>query len=644
MKVPDTIVIDFETEPIRKRPDYPPRPVSMSIQMPHWDKPRFFAWGHKTGRNPHTLNDAKRILHAAYDTGLPFLAHNMKFEMDILETHFGLPPLGWERAHDTQFLMFLSNPHSKNMGLKEQAAEHLKMPPEERDAVKDWIVEHKTDLEHDFPEILNVYAPPDAKGPGGIKPSNASAFIAWAPPSVVEAYCNGDVIRTGKLFRKLYREISQRKMVAPYNRERRLSPVLLKNEREGIRVDLLRIRKLDQEMSDALLKTDAWLRKKLRSETLSLDSGDDVVDALKHTKLGKNFLLTPTGKDSRSMDSIHHAVTDKQLKSAFAYRTMLANQHRNFVKGWRVQAERSFSRIHTVWNQVRSGDEDLSGARTGRLSSDAPNILAVTKGLGKKAKDFVHPEFLDVMQLPWLRSLLLPDAGGIWVCRDFRQQEYRLAAEAEEGALYEAYRSDHATDVHKFVHGEIKRIMGLDLPRGIVKELNFGTLFGMGIPALMLRTGKTKEECQAFRAAHKAALPGIAALDDDMKEMGRRGEYIQTWGGRQYYAEPPRMVKDKRTKIASLRTYEYKLLNCYTQGGGADVTKETLIRYDAAQGRRGRLLAPVHDEVNTSAPIGVEREEAELLGEVMRSIEMDVPMLSDCKIGPSWGEVQEYVK
>lgn len=642
MKIPEVVTLDFETLPIQKRPDYPPKPVSMSIQMPHWPKPRFFAWGHLTGRNTCTESDAKRIIHAVRDSGLPILCHNSRFDTDLAETHFGVAPWSWNEVHDTQFLMFLVDPHARSLGLKETAAERLKMPPDERDAVKEWIVEHKEQLERDFPEIVTVYAPATDKGPGGIKPSNASAFIAYAPPEIVEAYCDGDVARTLALFKSTYKEVAQRKMLTPYDRERRLSPILLKNEREGISVDLPGIQAMDVKMEDALAVVNAWLRRKLRAPDLNCDSGDEIVDALIRTGLGDNFIKTPTGKDSRSVESVEQAVTDKKLKAALQYRTRLTNQHRNFVKGWRRQAEKTGGTIHTVWNQVRNGDKDMGGARTGRLSTNAPNVLAITKALGRKAKDAVHPAFLDVLELPFLRSFLLPDEGCVWMMRDISQQEYRLCAHATEGALYEAYRSNRKTDVHEFVDLKIQEILSLDLGRDTVKTLNFGMLFGMGVQGLMLKTGRSYDECKRLREAHAIALPDIKAFDDDLKAMGKRGEYIQTWGGRQYYSQEPSYVKSKRTGQMELRTHEFKLLNVYTQGGGADMTKEILIRYDGAAGRTARLLAPIHDELDTSCPRGQEREQSELLREVIASIELDVPVLSECKIGPNWGALTKY--
>src|ERR1700752_2658661 len=108
------IILDFETLPIRTRPNYPPEPVSFSLRMPEWKKPLFFAWSHKTGGNNCSREDAALVLKQAYQsvsTERPLLCQNAKFDMDVAEEHFGLILPPWHDFHDTMFLLFLEDPH-----------------------------------------------------------------------------------------------------------------------------------------------------------------------------------------------------------------------------------------------------------------------------------------------------------------------------------------------------------------------------------------------------------------------------------------------------------------------------------------------------------------------------------------------------
>lgn len=628
MKIPEVVTLDFETLPIQKRPDYPPKPVSMSIQMPHWPRPKFFAWAHLTGRNTCTWNDAKRILQATYDSGLPYLCHNSKFDLDILQTHFGVGEIPWQRIHDTQFLLFKVDPSARSLALKEAAYERLGIAPEERDSVRDWILEHKVQLESDFPEIVTKY--------GGVKPSTASAFIAFAPAEIVEAYCNGDVSRTLALFKSTYKEIVKRKMLPSYARELKLMPTLLANEREGVRVDLPRLCKDVDALHDGLTTTDAWLKKKLRAKNINLDSADELADALESAGLAQDFLSTPTGKRSTSIESLAQAITDKKTLHTLNYRSRIVNQTRNFLDGWLHQAEQTGGTIHTSWHQTRNSDGGgVSGTRTGRLSTDSPNLLAVTKKLGKRARDHVHPTWMKVPELPHLRSYLLPDEGCLWVRRDFSSQELRALSHFEGGALQQAYLENPYLDIHEFVRGEIKRIVGLDLERDDAKTVSFSLLYGQGLGALATKLGRSVDDARAVKKAYLVVLPGLQEIIDDLKLRDRQRLPIRTWGGSEIYSEEPRVIKGQ------MRDFAYKYLNTLIQTSAAECSKEALNRYMDMK-PRSRFLALVHDETDVSTPKEHLAEEIEMLRSAMLSVEFDVPMLSEVEVGPSWGEVKKY--
>jgi DNA polymerase I-like protein with 3'-5' exonuclease and polymerase domains len=104
-----------------------------------------------------------------------------------------------------------------------------------------------------------------------------------------------------------------------------------------------------------------------------------------------------------------------------------------------------------------------------------------------------------------------------------------------------------------------------------------------------------------------------------------------------YYCEPPQYSE----KYGRDMTFEYKLLNYLMQGSGADVTKETIIRFDEAK-KDSRFIVTVYDEVNFSAPKKAMASEQKILRECMRSIETDIPMLSDGEVGLNWGTLEKF--
>ena len=305
------------------------------------------------------------------------------------------------------------------------------------------------------------------------------------------------------------------------------------------------------------------------------------------------------------------------------------------MEPWLRRAENGY--LHTSWNQVRNSDArgGFSGTRTGRPSTERPNFLNVPKTFDDKNDGYVHPEFLKVPPLPLMRRYLLPDAGCVFGHRDFNQQELRILAHFEDGGLMQAYNSDASLDVHDYVRDQITRVAALDLPRRAVKVINFGLVYGMGLGALASGLETSADEARTIKQAQLLAIPGFNLLQNSIKATVARGDPIVTWGGREYYVEPPKLVNGR------MRDFTYKLLNYLIQGSAADFTKEAVIRYDEMC-VHGRFLVTVYDEINTSFPKVHAKEEMEILRVAMEDMPLDVPMRSDAKVGPTWGDLKQF--
>ena len=65
----DIVFLDFETEAIGPRPDYPPRPVGLAIYDPQGKYPNgYLAFGHTMGNNS-TFGEVHEILLDIYKIG-----------------------------------------------------------------------------------------------------------------------------------------------------------------------------------------------------------------------------------------------------------------------------------------------------------------------------------------------------------------------------------------------------------------------------------------------------------------------------------------------------------------------------------------------------------------------------------------------
>ena len=166
--------VDFETDAIESRPEYPPRPVGVSIRRR--GRAKYWAWGHPIENNC-TKAEARAALIDVYKNDR-VIFHHAAFDIDVGQTHLRLPfPREFE---DTLFLTYLRDPRQKSLALKPVAEQWLDMPPDEQTELKDWI-------------LANV--------PGAKKaPTKWGKYIALAPGKLVGKYANGDTVRTEKLF------------------------------------------------------------------------------------------------------------------------------------------------------------------------------------------------------------------------------------------------------------------------------------------------------------------------------------------------------------------------------------------------------------------------------------------------------------
>lgn len=633
----DVILCDFETHAIEPRPNYPPKPVSLALKWPDRSDWILMAWGHEGGDNNCTEREARREYERARNSKYGMCFQYGMFDQDVAETHWDIPLLPWERYHDTMFLLFYWDPHAPTLSLKPSAERILGIKPEEQDRMYKWILE-------------NV---PEAKR----KPSTAGAYIWKCPYRVVKPYHKGDLVRTGKLFDYLYPRLVDYGMLSAYERDRKLMPVLLRNARRGMRLDMDGLERDLPALKRGIDIADAWLRKRLGVS--NVDSDKQVGDALYDKDLLTEYTWTKGGKNKVPQVSVSKAFLtldrfkDKRIFQVLQYRNQMQTSISMFVEPWLELGGLDHGIIHPNWAQVRSpkGDrDDTNGARSGRIICSKPNFLNIPKKWKRAiTAGYVHPTFLgEVAELPFVRRYCLPDKGKRWGRRDMNQQEVRIFAHYEEGPVMEGFVRDPRYDMHEDVRAEAERALieaalRDEFDRDSAKTTVFGAFYGQGLQGLM-KALKLREEQkpvgQVIKRALNRVFPSINDLSDRLKDLAKNGIPIRTWGGRLYYCEPPAYSE----KYGRDMTFEYKLISYLIQGSGADITKEVLVRYDAHPKRNEEFIVTVYDEVDTNVPMSDlgARREMNVLRECIESIELDVPMLSDGEVGPNWGDLKVW--
>lgn len=613
----DIITVDFETEAIVGNPIVnPPKSVGVAVWAPG-QEPVYLAWGHPTENNCY-FGDAHKYLANLRESGLPLLFHNAAFDISVWNKDFCNAQIywineGWKRVHDTMFLLFLADPYSSTLSLKPSADRYLGLAPDEQSALYDWI-------------LANV---PEATR------KTAGAFICRAPGDLVSPYAIGDVIRTRKLFDLLHAQIAERGMESAYDRERRLLPTLMSGTRHGIRLNREQLERDEKLYASALVQADQHLADRLACPLEHLDHDETLANALERTGSVTQWVLTKTGKRSMAKDNLKIEYPD--VKTLMEYRSGIGTCLQTFMRPW-LEFSRPDGRVHPNWNQVRTrGNGGDIGTRTGRLSSDHPNFQNVpTEFVDALGRPLPVPEGLP--PYPLMRRYCLPENGHVWLKRDFSSQEIRILAHFEDGSLCEAYRANPSLDPHQMAVGLIHNLIGVTYARKDIKITGFSIIYGTGANGLSIQLGIDKSGAFTIKEAYLDAMPGVRTLMQDVQLRGRTGQPIRTWGGRLYFAEPPKEVE------GYLRDYSYKLLNYLIQGSAADQTKESLNDWSETCKWDHIFLATVHDEINISAPKEEWTDAMRILTAAMNKNRFDVPMLSEGFVGENWEDIESESK
>jgi DNA polymerase I-like protein with 3'-5' exonuclease and polymerase domains len=620
--------MDFETEAIRARPDYPPRPVGVALKS-FGRAAKYWRWGHPDGNNCSRAEGLRHLRAFAREHTL--LCHHAGFDLDVAETHCGLR---WPAEHhDTLLLAFLEDPDSDSLSLKPLAERYLGEPPAEQDAVRDFVLGRRKLGYAEF---------------AGATARNFGAYISKCPGELVDPYARGDVSRTEGLFRLLVARVrAEPRLLGAYNRELRATRALVRMERRGIPMSERQLRR-DLPAVDAArvaveepllrrMKVPAAQRRAVLHDYESQDdfkwSGKGFAERLLSSGLVSELPDTANGNYSTSAESLA-TVMPAKLAKEFEVRSQIATCVNTFMVPWLRQAEANGGTFYARFNQVRNGDEwgKKTGARTGRLSM-TPNMQNVSR-------DDKDP------RVPVLKRYVVTGEYGALLEPDYSQQELRLLAHYEDGPFLKSYLANPTQDAHILVRDLILASAPYalnrwapDKQRRPVKDINFGLIYGQGLALTAEKLGVELDEARALRKAHSAALPGVPVLIRQLKELARAGEPIWTWGGRRYFCEKPAFIRGR------WYNFEYKLVNVLIQGSAADVTKQAMVNYDSLpESEEDPMVLQVHD----SLLVGVRRKSgaraaARRVDEAMRDISgCAVPMVVDMKrSATSWRDMEK---
>ncbi|MDE0137201.1 MAG: DNA polymerase I [bacterium] len=274
-------------------------------------------------------------------------------------------------------------------------------------------------------------------------------------------------------------------------------------------------------------------------------------------------------------------------------------------------------RIHARFNQT--------GASTGRLSSDRPNLqnIPVRSELGRT-----------------IRRAFVAAEGFRFVVADYSQIELRILAHlSEDPGLLDAFLAGE--DIHT---ATAARVFGLTAAtvtadtRRRAKAINFGLLYGMEAYGLADRLKIGRAEAQEHMDTYFRQFPDVRHYLREVVREARKVGYTTTLFGRRRYL-PELLSGNWRTRQMG----ERMALNAPVQGSAADVIKIAMIELDRHLAPdQARMLLQIHDELVFEVREDAVEPTVRLVREMMEGVvELAVPLTVDVGIGPDLASVKE---
>ena len=224
---------------------------------------------------------------------------------------------------------------------------------------------------------------------------------------------------------------------------------------------------------------------------------------------------------------------------------------------------------------------------------------------------------------------------------DYSQVELRILAHVSgEPMLRDAF--ERGDDIHTATAAEVLGKEPATLTRAerdVAKMVNFGIIYGISSFGLSENLEIPREEAQAYIDTYLARFPHVQAFIARTIAQASADGFVTTLLGRR------RPIPELRASNRQTRSLGERLaVNSVMQGTAADLIKVAMIRVHnrlRAEGRAGRLVLQVHDELLLEVP----ETEVSAVKEVVRSemIEaypLDPPLAVDVGAGENWADAK----
>lgn len=458
----------------------------------------------------------------------------------------------------------------------------------------------------------------------------SNVMYCWNDPTgrmkMIE-YNKQDCIATYDLWHA--QEPYMKPYTVPYDMECALYPLLIKIKKSGVRINELALQKLLEEVRSDLSELETRLSY-MYSITPAVIRSPKQMTAVMNELGIYSPARTPSGGQSWNADALeridHPAIRDileYKARDALISKYLEGGMSKCIVNG----------RIHCTFSPNKRED---GGTITGRFACSKPNLQNIS------ARDEKHGVKTYGTEM---RKLFIPEEGQWMGAFDYSQIEYLLMANYAWGSQGDWVRQQANLGVD--FHNMVKDATGIP-SRDIVKRLNYGIIYGMGINKMiqinrplfekLAREAGTDLETYAYGVYndYKTKMPVVNDTMRHFEDLARTQGYVTSIGGRRHH-KPKASFIDGRWNDGI-----YKMTNYMLQGSAAEILKNALVKcYDDGVFDVLTFHITVHDENVVSIPKTKEGVEAAVhMEQCMNDSYKDVlrvPLKAVGGVGDDWG-------
>ncbi|HJM27879.1 MAG: DNA polymerase I [Acidimicrobiales bacterium] len=391
--------------------------------------------------------------------------------------------------------------------------------------------------------------------------------------------------------------------------------VLAEMEYLGIQIDVKRLTELRDELQNEVGKIREIIHE-LAGEEFNVNSTKQL-----QVVLFENLGLTPRKKtktgystDAQTLEKMKddHPVVNQLLQ----YREV--EKLRSTYGEGLLAVVGSGDRIRATFRQTV--------ARTGRLSSDAPNLHNIPVRT-EKGKVF--------------REVFIAKEDWRLLVADYNQIELRCIAHlSEDPGLIRAFKAGE--DIHTATAAQVFGVVPEEVSkaqRERAKMVSYGLVYGMEAYGLAQRLGIANKEAANILDSYFGAFPSVKDYMESTVQVAKERGYTETLFGRRRRI-PELMSSNSRIRAAG----ERQAMNAGIQGLAADIFKVALVNlhYRLKKENMGsRIVLQVHDEVILECPKEEVYDAEKATIEVMGSaFDMSVPLAVNISSGATWAEAK----